>query len=76
MTVAFAAAFIVRIFFAMRSEGHITDLNCFRAWAAALAQDGLSGFYESGMFADYPPSVYVCALCAGEDRLSSGAQLG
>ena len=76
MTVAFAAAFIVRIFFAMRSEGHITDLNCFRAWAAALAQDGLSGFYESGMFADYPPAymyvLYVLGKIGSLLGLSSG----
>lgn len=61
MIIAFAFAFIVRLFFAMRSEGHITDLNCFRGWANALAEGSLSGFYESGIFADYPP-VYMYVL--------------
>lgn len=76
MIAVFVLAFIVRIFFAMRSEGHVTDLNCFRAWAAALAQDGFSGFYESGMFADYPPAymyvLYVIGKIGSLLGLSSG----
>jgi len=60
MLVMFAAALILRIMIAARAEGHITDLTCFKAWAANMHTYGFSGFYESGIFADYPPGyMYV-----------------
>ena len=35
-------------------------MSCFKAWAWSISNNGFAGFYESGMFADYPPGyMYV-----------------
>ena len=56
-------ALLLRLVLAAISPGHPVDINCFESWSNALAQNGLSQFYTSGMFADYPPGyMYVCLL--------------
>lgn len=52
---AFTLAFVLRVFIALREPGHITDLQCFEGWSLGMVQHGFSGFYESGIFCDYPP---------------------
>ena len=48
-------AFIVRVVCSLVFYGHPTDINCFMAWGYHLNEGGLAAFYNSGMFADYPP---------------------
>lgn len=56
------AAFMLRVVLSLLFYGHFTDINCFMAWGSAALDDGLSNFYTSGMFADYPPGyMYICA---------------
>lgn len=56
-------AFLVRYLLSVVIYGHPTDISCFMAWSNALANGGLSQFYTSGMFADYPPGyMYVLWL--------------
>ena len=53
-------AFSMRCILSLLFYGHSTDINCFMAWANAMAQNGPGAFYTSGMFADYPPGyMYV-----------------
>lgn len=43
-------------------NSHQIDMACFKAWASA-ASANLFGFYDTGMFADYPPAyIYVLAI--------------
>ena len=57
-----AAALILRMVLSLIFVGHSTDINCFMAWGYAALHNGLSNFYTSGMFADYPPGyMYICA---------------
>lgn len=56
------AAFILRLALSIVYYGHPTDIGCFMAWGNAALNNGLSNFYTSGMFADYPPGyMYICA---------------
>ena len=61
MVFLFLAAFLLRVFISVREPGHVTDLDCFKSWALTLPETGLSGFYESGIFVDYPP-LYMYVL--------------
>lgn len=52
--------FIVRIIAAVSYRGHETDMNCFSGWSDMLFNNGLSQFYLSEGFHDYPPGyVYI-----------------
>lgn len=63
LAVAMAAAVILRVLIAAISPGHATDMSCFTYWSQSAATGGLSNFYTSGTFADYPPGyVYVLFL--------------
>lgn len=62
---AFLIAFFLRTYMSAHSTGHFTDLNCFKAWAVNLQSYGLSGFYESGIFADYMPGYYYVLYVLG-----------
>lgn len=51
---------IVRIIAAASYRGHETDMNCFSGWSDMIFNNGLSQFYLSEGFHDYPPGyVYV-----------------
>lgn len=57
------AGLLLRMLCSLVFYGHSTDITCFMAWANTLAKNGLSTFYTSGMFADYPPGyMYVLWL--------------
>ena len=61
----FAAGFLLRIFISYRNSangyhGFPSDISCFTAWSRLAFNDGLSGFYTSEMYTDYPPGfVYI-----------------
>ncbi len=58
--VLMAFAFVLRFVISSAIEGFSTDINCFKAWSDMAYKDGLSNFYTSGTFADYPPGyIYV-----------------
>lgn len=62
----FILAFVVRVVVSLIFTGHPTDIACFQGWAVALADNGLSSFYTSGMFADYPPGYMYILWFIGE----------
>lgn len=58
--VIFAVAFLVRCCCAYFFRGFTSDTGCFAGWANLAFENGLSEFYSSGVFADYPPGfIYV-----------------
>lgn len=61
-----AAAVAVRLLIAALSPGYTSDMGCFTGWAKALADNGCSTFYTSGMFADYPPGYLYVLLAMGK----------
>ena len=70
LAIVFALAFLFRVYTSIQQEGHITDMTCFKAWAVKLAEVGPGGFYDSGIFADYPPLyMYVLYLLGGIQQL-------
>lgn len=66
----FAIAFALRLVLSLIFRGHATDIACFMAWGNAVAANGTSTFYTSGMFADYPPGyMYLCGAISWICRL-------
>lgn len=64
--IIFVIAFLLRIFIALKTEPYPSDMNCFLGWSNMTHEYGLSGFYESGLFADYPPGyMYVLWILGG-----------
>ncbi|WP_028609962.1 glycosyltransferase family 39 protein [Paenibacillus harenae] len=60
---AFIGAFALRVAIAVSGTGYANDIALFMAWADHAAAQGLSGFYHSGMFVDYPPGyIYILYL--------------
>lgn len=56
----FCAAFILRCISAFFYRGFASDTACFAGWANLAYENGLSEFYSSGAFTDYPPGfIYV-----------------
>lgn len=54
------AAIVYRIVIVKAEPGHYSDMLCFKGWAISAYEGGLSNFYTSGGFADYPPAyIYV-----------------
>lgn len=50
----------VRIVAAVSYKGHETDMSCFIGWSDTIFKNGISNFYISEGFHDYPPGyVYV-----------------
>lgn len=60
LVVLFAVAFIVRLLIAYNTDGHESDMSCFKAWAANIYSNP-SSFYNGEFFADYPP-LYMFVL--------------
>ncbi len=51
---------LVKIVIAALYPGHKTDMGCFNGWSSIIFNEGLSGFYTSEGFHDYPPGyMYV-----------------
>lgn len=63
---ALTAAVAVRLLIAALSPGYTSDMACFTGWTKALADNGCSTFYTSGMFADYPPGYLYVLLAMGK----------
>lgn len=54
------AALALRLVLAACFQGFPSDYACFYSWARMAFEDGLRGFYDAGVFADYPPGyIYV-----------------
>jgi dolichyl-phosphate-mannose-protein mannosyltransferase len=54
------AGLVVRLIIAPLTEGYTGDMNTFKAWATHAASGGLTHFYDTDMFVDYPPGyIYV-----------------
>ena len=63
-------AFLSRVVLSGIFYGHPTDINCFMAWGNMVLEGGMSNFYTSGAFTDYPPGyMYICAALAGLCKL-------
>jgi Gpi18-like mannosyltransferase len=54
---------ILRILIAPLIEGYPSDIACFKGWSHAVFSKGMSNFYSSEMYVDYPPAyLYVLYL--------------
>lgn len=54
------AAFVLRMVISVMNQGFPTDIACFYSWANMAYEGGLSNFYTSGTFTDYPPGyIYI-----------------
>ncbi len=73
----FVVALAVRLWIAVSSKGYANDIALFMAWADQAAKQGLSGFYHTGMFVDYPPGyiyiLYLLGLIKNMLSLDSGS---
>ena len=68
--IVLALGFIIRIIAAVCYRGHETDMNCFSGWSDIIFNNGLSQFYLSDGFHDYPPGyVYIMWVLGGLKRL-------
>jgi len=71
----FVAGFILRIIISCRNSsqgyhGFPSDISCFTAWSKLAFEQGLSNFYASEMFTDYPPGfVYIFWLLGATSKL-------
>lgn len=69
MIIAFLLlAFIVRTIAAVSYFGNSTDMNCFLSWADMIFNDGISKFYRSDVFTDYPPGYMYILYVIGALR--------
>ena len=60
VALVFIGALALRLWIAVSSKGYANDIALFMAWADLAAKQGLSGFYHTGMFVDYPPGyIYI-----------------
>lgn len=66
--IIFGAAFVVRIIAAAVYKGNETDMNCFLIWSQNVFEDGLSKFYLSDSFHDYPPGYMYILYIVGAIR--------
>ncbi len=58
--ILFATALLLRIIVAYNYSGFSSDTACFYGWANMAYENGLSEFYSSEAFTDYPPGfIYV-----------------
>ncbi len=56
-----SAALLVKLVLAAEYEGYSTDMSCFYAWSDMIFKDGISNFYRTDSFTDYPPG-YMAVL--------------
>lgn len=64
------AAFIIKSIAAMFLEGHTTDINCFASWSDMVFDGGITNFYHSDAFTDYPPGyMYILFVTSAVRRL-------
>ncbi|MDQ0058857.1 glycosyltransferase family 39 protein [Paenibacillus harenae] len=70
------AAFALRAAIAVSTGGYATDIALFVAWADHAVSQGLSGFYNSGVFVDYPPGYIYVLYVLGSLKSALGIQAG
>ncbi len=58
-------SFIIRVLLSTKVYGFPNDIACFKGWAESAAKNGLSAFYTSGQFVDYPPGYIYVLWCIG-----------
>lgn len=59
------ACALAQLVLAGATAGYEADYNTFWAWALRAAEQGFSGFYAEGYFADYPPAAsFFCGRWA------------
>lgn len=63
-----AAAFIIRVICALMYKGHETDMNCFIGWSNSIFEGGITKFYSSEGFHDYPPGYMYILYIIGAVR--------
>lgn len=66
---------MLRYLLAFYNKGLEIDMNCFRSWANVAANNGLSNFYTSNMFVDYPPGYIYILYFIGKIQLIFGFPL-
>lgn len=70
--VVLAIGFIAHIIAAASYRGYTFDMNCFSGWADMAFENGISQFYQSDSFHDYPPGyIYVLYVLGGIRNLFS-----
>ena len=70
------AAFLLRVFAAMRVRGYYTDINCFTAWSERMFQLGPTRFYDPDYFCDYPPGYMLLLWIPAALRRLLGLGIG
>ncbi|MDR2903092.1 MAG: hypothetical protein LBU77_01065, partial [Clostridiales bacterium] len=68
LSVAILLCYLAAIVLTFVHEGHPTDINCFKDWANMLFQNGMSNFYTSDAFTDYPPGYMYVLYVIGAIR--------
>ena len=76
LTAMFTAALIVRLVFASSGLAFQTDLNTFMFWADHVFRVGMSNFYSSEFFTDYPPGYMYILFVVGLLRSLLGLDFG
>jgi len=76
LTLALAAAALLRITLAPIVAGYPNDIGCWQGWSDRLAQVGFSGFYSDDMFCDYPPLYLYVLWIVGHLRTLLGIEFG
>ena len=66
--IIFGAAFVARIIAAAVYKGNDTDMNCFLIWSQNVFDEGISKFYLSDSFHDYPPGYMYILYVVGAIR--------
>lgn len=73
-----AVGFIAHVIGAMCYYGHPTDMGCFIGWSDKIFKNGISQFYASDGFHDYPPGyvyvMWVLGALKNGLNLSGGAE--
>ena len=59
---------LVRYILACIDPGYTIDMNCFSGWSDQVYNGGISNFYTSGGFADYPPGYMYILWVVGAIR--------
>lgn len=65
-------AFGIRLIGAAAYKGYDVDMNCFSSWSNMVYQNGLSEFYYSDGFTDYPPGYMYILYLLGAIRNTFG----
>ena len=56
----------LRAYLMLTRPGYVTDINTFLAWSLRMAEVRPGGFYQPGLFCDYPPGyMYILWITGG-----------